>query len=63
MSDEIKARVRSLSQYGVEFHACDNTLKSLGWNAFDLVSFAKIVDVGAADLMELQEQGYGYVSW
>jgi uncharacterized protein len=63
VSDENKARVRSLSQYGVEFHACDNTLKTLGWNAFDMVPFAKIVEAGAADLMELQQQGFSYVSW
>lgn len=63
VSDEIKMRVSSLAQYGVEFHACGNTLKSLGWTEDDLLPFAKHVEVGAADLMELQEQGFAYISW
>jgi intracellular sulfur oxidation DsrE/DsrF family protein len=63
VSEEIKMRVSSLAQYGVEFHACGNTLKSLGWTEDDLLPFAQYVEVGAADLMELQEQGFAYVSW
>ncbi len=63
VSDEIKQRVSSLNAYGVEFHACGNTLKSLHWSEDDIVSFATHVEVGAADLMELQEQGYSYLSW
>jgi intracellular sulfur oxidation DsrE/DsrF family protein len=63
VSEEIRQRVSSLAQYGVEFHACGNTMKSLKWSEKDLLPFAQVVDVGAADLMELQEQGYSYVSW
>lgn len=63
VSDEVKQRVSSLAQYGVEFHACGNTMKSLGWTEDALLPFANYVEVGAADLMELQEQGYAYISW
>ncbi len=63
VKEEIRQRVGSLAQYGVEFHACGNTMKGLGWTEQDLLPFAKYVEVGAADLMELQEQGYAYVSW
>lgn len=63
VKDEIRQRVSSLAQYGVEFHACGNTMKSLQWSEKDLLPFAQVVDVGAADLMELQEQGYAYISW
>ena len=63
VSDEIKQRVSSLEQYGVEFHACGNTMKSLGWEMEDMVPFAKYVEVGAADLMELQAEGFSYISW
>jgi intracellular sulfur oxidation DsrE/DsrF family protein len=63
VSNEIRERVSSLADYGVEFHACGNTMKSLQWTENDIVSFAKHVEVGAADLMELQEQGYSYISW
>jgi len=54
--------VKSLSNYGVQFHACGNTLDSLGWNKDDLYEFAKIVQVGAADLLEHQEKGFAYIS-
>jgi intracellular sulfur oxidation DsrE/DsrF family protein len=63
VSQEIRQRVSSLSQYGVEFHACGNTMKSFKWTMDDMVPFASYVEVGAADLMELQEQGYAYISW
>lgn len=63
VSQEVRERISSLHQYGVEFHACGNTLKSLGWSGIDLVPFAQVVEVGAADLMELQEQGYAYIAW
>jgi len=63
VSEEIKQRIRSLNEYGVEFHACGNTMKTQGWNDADMLPLAKVVEVGAADLMELQEQGYAYISW
>lgn len=63
VSKEIRERVSSLAIYGVEFHACGNTLKSLKWKEKDLYEFVKVVEVGAADLMELQEQGFSYISW
>ena len=63
VKEEIRQRISSLAQYGVEFHACGNTMKSLGWTEADLVPFAKYVEVGAADIMEMQEKGYSYISW
>ncbi len=60
---EIRERVSSLAHYGVEFQACGNTMKALNWTEKDLVPFAKRVEVGAAALMELQQQGYAYISW
>lgn len=63
VKQEIRQRVSSLAHYGVEFHACGNTMASLNWSEKDLVDFAQVVQVGAADLMELQEQGYSYISW
>ncbi len=63
VDNETRQRVTSLSQYGVKFHACGNTMTSLGWTAEDMLPFVKVVKVGAADIMELQEQGYSYISW
>ncbi len=61
--DSIKEKVLSLSKQGVKFHACNRTLTSMNWTAEDVLPFAKIVDVGVADIMELQEQNYAYVAW
>ena len=60
---EIRERVSSLAQYGVEFHACGNTMKSLKWTEKDMFDFVTVVQVGAADLVELQEKGFSYISW
>ena len=59
----MRERVESLAEYGVQFHACGETLKSLKWTQKDLLDFATVVDAGADDLMRLQEQGYAYISW
>lgn len=63
VSDQVKERVKSLAEYGVKFHACGNTMKSLNWTDADILPFAEVVMVGAADIMELQEKGYSYLSW
>jgi intracellular sulfur oxidation DsrE/DsrF family protein len=60
---ELQQRVSSLAAYGVAFHACGNTMKSLKWTEEDLLPFAKVVPIGADDLMLLQEQGFSYISW
>lgn len=63
VSDDITKRIQSLNEYGVEFHACGNTMKTQKWTDADMLPLAKVVEVGASDLMELQEQGYAYISW
>ena len=60
---EFQQRASSLAEYGVAFHACGNTMKSLGWTEADLLPFAKVVPLGADDIMQLQEQGFAYISW
>ncbi len=59
-------RTRAASQardYGVRFVACGNTMKTLNWTAADMQPFAQVEEVGAAVIMELQEQGYAYLAW
>lgn len=63
VNEETKQRVKSLAEYGVKFHACGNTMNSLGWTADDMLPFVEVVKVGAADIMALQEKGYSYISW
>ena len=60
---ELQQRAGSLADYGVSFHACGNTMKSLGWTEKDLLKFAKVVPIGVDDIMLLQEQGFAYMSW
>lgn len=61
--EDLRQRAESLAMYGVEFHVCGNTLKTLDWTIDDMESYTMYVDVGAADIMLLQEQGYSYISW
>ncbi len=56
-------RAGSLNDYGIAFHACGNTMKSLGWTEDDLLDFARIVPIGVDDIMQLQEKGFAYLSW
>lgn len=63
VSEYTRQRVKSLADYGVKFHACGNTMNSLGWTKDDMLPFAEVVKVGASDLIELQKEGYSYISW
>lgn len=64
MPAELRQRAASQARdYGVRYIACGNTMKTLGWSAADMVAFAKVEEVGAAVLMELQEQGWAYLAW
>ncbi len=60
---ELQQRAGSLDSYGVSFHACGNTMKSLRWTEKDLLPFAEVVPIGVDDIMLLQEQGFAYMSW
>ena len=59
----VREKIASLNEYGVDFYACGNTLTSLKLGDADVVPFAKVVEVGASQLMLLQQQGYAYLSW
>ena len=63
IDEEILQRASSLAAYGVAFHACGNTMDSLGWTEENLVEYAKIVPIGVDDIMLLQEKGFAYFSW
>ncbi len=60
---ELQQKASSLAQYGVAFHACGNTMKSIRWTEKDLLDFAKKVPIGVEDIMLLQEKGFSYLSW
>lgn len=60
---ELRQRASSLSEYGVSFHACKNTMDALNWTEADLVGYARVVPIGVDDIMQLQEKGFSYFSW
>lgn len=49
--------------YGVRWIACGNTMDTIGWKDKDMRPFAEHAPVGAAALMELQEEGYKLIVW
>lgn len=55
-------RVKSLAEYGVRFQACGNTMTSMRWTEKDLIEEAVVVSVGVDGVMQLQEQGFSYIS-
>ena len=63
IAEETVQRASSLAAYGVAFHACGNTMESLGWTGENLVEYAKVVPIGVEDIMLLQEKGFSYFSW
>ena len=38
-------------------------MKAMNWSEKDLLPFAKVVPIGADDIMLLQEKGFAYFSW
>jgi len=57
-------RIASFAQdYNVRWIACGNTMNSLHWSDSDMRPFAEYAEVGAAALMELQEEGFKLLVW
>lgn len=60
----IYERVKGFADnYGVQWVACGNTMRTVGYKDTDMRPFAKIAQVGAAALMTYQEKGYAYIAW
>ena len=55
-------KVQSLIEYGIRFQACGNTMKSMHWLEEDIIDGAQIIPVGIDGIMQLQEQGFSYIS-
>jgi len=57
-------RVKSFAKdYNVRWIACGNTMNTIHWEDSDMRPFAEYAEVGAAALMELQEEGYKPLVW
>jgi len=49
--------------YNVRWIACGNTMNTIHWSDSDMRPFAEYSEVGAAALMELQEEGFKLLVW
>lgn len=57
-------RVGSFAKdYNVRWIACGNTMNTIHWEHSDMRPFAEYSEVGAAALMELQEEDYKLLVW
>jgi len=57
-------RVESFAKdYNIRWIACGNTMNTIHWTDSDMRPFAEYSEVGAAALMELQEEGYKLLVW
>ncbi len=57
-------RVASFAKdYNVRWIACGNTMNTIHWSDADMRPFAEYSEVGAAALMELQEEGFKLLVW
>ena len=64
MPEILRQRVRGLADnYGADLVACGNTMKTIGWGRKDIIAQARIEEVGAAAIMEMQERGWAYIAW
>jgi len=63
VEQSITTEIENLASQGVKFHACKRSMSPQKWEQKDMLPFVKVVDVGAADIMELQEQNYAYMVW
>jgi uncharacterized protein len=54
-------RMRKLSDAGVIFAACENTMKRKNLSKADLLDFATTVDSGVGEVVRRQEAGWSYV--
>jgi accessory colonization factor AcfC len=58
-----KAIIRELIRSGVSMEMCGQTMKEHGWNKTDLLPDIKVVPAAYPRLIDLELQGYGYVSF
>lgn len=57
----LAGRMKRLSEEGVVFDACENTMRSRNVTKEELLPFAITVDSGIAHVVRRQEQGWAYV--
>ena len=58
---EIYDDLKKLSEKGVKFAACNNTMTKMNIDKSEMCTFVKIVPAGVMELIEKQNEGYAYV--
>ena len=58
---EFAVRVDALMQYGVEFVACGNTMRTKKIEASELIEGSEIVTAGIAEMIERVKEGWIYI--
>lgn len=53
--------LRELAEHGVSVEICNSTMKGKGWIASDLLPGTTVVHDAYTRLIDLQQQGYGYI--
>ncbi len=54
-------QIRQLQEQNVTFQVCQNALDAFEIDAADLVPGCQVVSAGIVSLVELQNEGYGYI--
>lgn len=57
----VQAQITALKARGVQFNACENTMKSQKLEKSQIVAEAGFVPVGLAEIVQRQEQGWSYI--
>jgi len=53
--------ILSLSEKGVRFLVCSNSLKNFGISREELVESCEVIPAGIVELIRLQAEGYAYI--
>jgi len=59
--NELYRQLESLAEYGVNFVACRNSLRSLNMDERLLPAFVRIVPAAVSELVHKQHSGYAYI--
>ena len=57
----MRERLQLVSDAGVRFTACENTMRRMNLKREDLMAFATTVDSGVAEVVRKQEAGWSYI--
>lgn len=60
-NNKILADIRILSEKGVEFTVCSNSMQHFGLEKADIPAFVGIVASGVGELVRREHEGYAYI--